>query len=107
MRIHAPFSDFLEFIVGAENLKNLVDIHLLHVITRRRQVLTRIEVTRILREMLADRRGHRETRIGVDVDLANRALGGLAELRLRNADCVRKLAAELVDGINFILRNGA
>ena len=82
-----------------------MDVHLLHVVTRRSEVLARIEVTGILGKVLADSSSHREARVTVDIDLADGALGGLAELRLRNADSVRKLAAELVDCINLILRN--
>ena len=100
----APFL-VLELVVGTEHLADLVHVERLHRIARRRQVLARIEVARVLREVLADRRGHRETRVAVDVDLAHRALRGLAELLLRNADRVGKLAAELVDRVDVILRN--
>ena len=84
-----------------------MDVHLLHVVARGRQVLARIEVVRVLREVLADGRRHREARVGVDVDRAHGALRGLAELLLRNADRVGKLAAELVDRVNLVLRDGA
>ena len=83
-----------------------MDVHLLHVLTRGSEVLARIEVAGILREVLADGGRHREARVGVDVDLADGALGGLAELRFRNADRVGKLAAELVDRVDLVLGNG-
>ena len=63
-------------------------------------------MTRVLREMLADRRRHRETRVGVDVDLADGRGGRLAELLFRNADRVGELAAVLVDRVNLFLRDG-
>ena len=84
-----------------------MNIHLLHVFASRREILARIEVTGILGEVLADSSRHRQTRVAVDVDLAHRALGRLAKLSFGNADCVGKLAAELVDRIDFILRNRA
>ena len=83
-----------------------MDVHLLHVLTRRGEVLARIEVAGILREVLADGGRHREARVGVDVDLADGTLGGLAELSFRNADSVRELAAELVDRVDLVLGNG-
>ena len=104
---HARGIGRLELVVRAENLHDLVDVHLLHALAGRGEVLARIEVTRILSEVLADRSRHRETRVGVDVDLANRALRGLAELFLGNADGVGKLAAELVDRVDVLLRNRA
>ena len=82
-----------------------MDVHLLHALARRAEVLARIEVARILGEVLADRSRHRETGVGVDVDLAHGALRSLAELGLRNADGVGKLAAELVDRVDLVLRN--
>ena len=102
---HARGIGRLELVVRAENLHDLVDVHLLHALAGRGEVLARIEVTRILSEVLADRSRHRETRVGVDVDLAHGALRSLAELGLRNADGIRKLAAELVDRLDFVLRN--
>ena len=83
-----------------------MDIHLLHVLTRRGEVLTRIEVAGLLGEVLADGGSHREAGVGVDVDLADGALGGLAELRLGNTDGVGKLTAKLVDRVDLVLGNG-
>ena len=60
----------------------------------------------VLREILADGRGHRKARVAVDVDLADRALCRFAELFFGNADRVRELAAVLVDRVDFVLRDG-
>ena len=57
--------------VAAEHIHNLVDVHLLHVLACRLQILTWVEVARMLSQMLTDGSSHGETRVGVDVDLAN------------------------------------
>ena len=43
-----------ELSVRTEHIHNLVDVHLLHVLTSGLQILTRIEVSRMLSEVLAD-----------------------------------------------------
>ena len=63
-----------EFSVRTEYVHDLVDVHLLHVLAGRLQILTRIEVSRMLSKMLADSSSHSQTRVGVDVDLADSAL---------------------------------
>ena len=106
----------LELVVRAEDLDDLVDVELLHRVARRSEVLARVEVLGMLGEVLADRRRHREARVGVDVDLAHRALRRLAQLLHRalrrlaqlllgNADRVGELAAELVDRVDVLLRD--
>ena len=95
----------LELVVRAEDLDDLVDVELLHRVARRSEVLARVEVLWMLGEVLADRRRHREARVGVDVDLAHRALRRLAQLLLGNADRVGELAAELVDRVDVLLRD--
>ena len=95
----------LELVVRAEDLDDLVDVELLHRLARRSEVLARVEVLWMLGEVLADRRRHREARVGVDVDLAHRALRRLAQLLLGNADRVGELAAELVDRVDVLLRD--
>ena len=82
-----------------------MDVELLHRLARRSEVLARVEVLWMLGEVLADRRRHREARVGVDVDLAHRALRRLAELLLGNADRVGELAAVLVDRVDVLLRD--
>ena len=56
--------------------------------------------------MLADRRGHGKAQVGVDVDLAHRALRCLAEHLLRNANGIRHLAAVGVDLLDELRNNG-
>ena len=95
----------LELVVRTENVNDLVNVHLLHVLASRLQVLTGIEVTRILSEVLADSSSHSQTRVRVDVDLTYSALRSLAELLLGDTYCIGQLTTELVDGINLVLRN--
>ena len=51
--------------VRTEHIHNLVDIHLLHVLTSGLQILTRIEVSRMLSQVLADSSSHSQTRVRV------------------------------------------
>ena len=96
----------LSLAVAAQNVDQLVGDHVLDSLTSRLQVLTRIEVIRMLVEVLADRSGDSQTNIGVDIDLADGQLCSVTELFLRNADCIRHLAAELVDLVNKLTRYG-
>lgn len=91
--------------VRSENLFDLVLIELDHEVTSRSAVLTRVELTRFLSEYLTYGCCEGQTRVRVDVDLANSALGCLAELLLRNTNCVRQFSAILVDHVNILLRN--
>ena len=50
-----------ELAVRTEHIHNLVDVHLLHVLTSWLQVLTWVEVTWVLSEVLADSSSHGET----------------------------------------------
>lgn len=43
-----------KFAVRTEHIHNLVDIHLLHILTCRLEILARIEVSRVLCKVLAD-----------------------------------------------------
>ena len=52
-----------EFAVRTEYVHNLVDVHLLHVLTSRLQILTWVEVSRMLSEVLTDGSSHGETRV--------------------------------------------
>ena len=92
--------------VAAQNIDQLVGNHVLDSLTSRLQVLARVEVIRMLSEVLADRGGHGQTNIGVDIDLADGQLCSVTQLFLRNADCIRHLAAELVDLVNKLTRYG-
>ena len=60
----------------------------------------------MLVEELPDGAGHGQTQVGVDVDLADSALSGLAELLLGDADGIRHLAAVGVDHLHIVLGNG-
>ena len=59
----------LDLVLRTENVNDLVNVHLLHVLTSGLQILAGIEVTRILSEVLADSCGHSQTRVRVDVNL--------------------------------------
>ena len=50
-----------ELAVRTEHIHNLVDVHLLHVLTSRLQILTWVEVSRMLSEVLTDSRSHGKT----------------------------------------------
>ena len=52
-----------EFAVRTEYVHNLVDVHLLHVLTSRLQILTWVEVSRMLSEVLTDGSSHGQTRV--------------------------------------------
>ena len=80
--------------------------HVLDSLTSGLEVLAGIEVIGMLSKVLADGRGHCQTDIGVDIDLADSQLGRLAELILRDADGVGHVAAVLVDHLDELLRNG-
>ena len=83
-----------------------MDVHLLHFLAGRLEVLAGIEVARVLSKILADGAGHGQTAVGVDVDLADGALGGLAELLLGDTDSVRQVTAVLVAHVDILLRDG-
>ena len=82
-----------------------MNVHLLHVLASGLQILTGIKVTGVLCKVLADSSSHSQTRVRVNIDLANCALRSLAELLLGDTYCVGQLATELVDGVNLVLRN--
>ena len=67
------------------------------------EILARIEMIGMLSKVLPDARGESETEVGVDVDLADGASGGLTELLLGDTYGVRHLSAVLVDHINKLL----
>ena len=64
-----------------------------------------VELTGFVMEHLTDGGGHGQTGVGVDVDFANGALGGLAELLFGDTDGIGEFAAELVDGLHIFLGN--
>jgi len=67
------------------------------------QVLAGVELGGLLGEDLANGSGHGQTRVGVDVDLANGAGGSLAELLFGDTYGVGELTAILVDDVDFFL----
>ena len=70
---------------------------LFDVVASRREILTRVEVIRMLNEMFADTGSHRKAKVGVDVDFADSGFRGFAELIFGNADSVFQVAAVVVD----------
>ena len=90
--------------VGAKHVDDFVLVELLHVVAGRTEVLAGVELSGLLGENLAHSGGHGETAVGVDVDLANGALGSLAELFFGDTDGIGELAAIFVDGVDILLR---
>ncbi len=80
-------------------------IEFLHVVTSRTEVFAGVELTGLLSEYAAYGGCHCKTAVGVDVDFANCALGGFAELFFGDTDSIGKLATELVDSVDVILGN--
>ena len=93
-------------VVGAKNVNDLVLNHVLNLGTSNREVLSGVECAGLLAEYAADTCGHSKTDIGVDVDLTYCHGSCLTELLLGDTYCVRKSAAEGVDLLNELLRNG-
>ena len=58
----------------------LVHVEFLQLVAGRTQIFAGVELGGLVYEDLADGCGHRQTAVRVDVDLADGALGGLAEL---------------------------
>ena len=81
-------------------------VEFLHFVAGGAEILARVELAGLVVKDLADGGGHRETAVGVNVDLADGALGSLAELLLGDADCVGQVAAVLVDDVDIFLRYG-
>ena len=70
------------------------------------EVLSGVEVIRVLNKMLADGCGANKAEVGVDVDFANRHFCSLCKQLFRNADGIGHLTAEFVDNLYPLLRNG-
>ena len=81
---------------AAQYLLVLVHVELLELVAGRPQVLAGVELVRFLGEDLADQGRHGQAAVGVDVDLADGALGGLAQLLLGDVHGIGKLAAVLL-----------
>ena len=78
----------------------------LDVCTSGLEILTRVKLGGLFVVELTDCTCHCKTEVGVDVDLTNAGCSSLAELFLRNTNCVRHLAAVFVDHLYIVLRNG-
>ena len=103
---HSALAGLFSLAVGTKHVHDLVGVELLHLITGRTEILPRIELARLLVEDLADSGCHGKTGIGIDVDLADSALGSLAKLLLRNTYSVRKFATVGIDDVHIFLWDG-
>ena len=90
---------------AAENVYNLVLVKFLHVVASRAEVFAGVEFAWFLKEYATNGGGHGQTAVRVNVDFADSALGGLAELLFGDTDGIGKLTAKHVDGINLLLGN--
>ena len=70
------------------------------------QVLPGIELVGMLGEELADGAGHSQAQVGVNIDLAHGAAGGLTELLLGDANGIGHLAAVGIDHLYKLLGHG-
>ena len=87
----------LGFTFRTEDGFDLMRYDVVNELTAVGQVLTRVEVVRMLSHVLADAGSQAETEVGVDVDLADRQGSSFAELIFRDADSVSQVAAVGVD----------
>ena len=94
-----------ELIVRAQHVSDLVLVHLSHVSASHLTVLTRIEVLRMVSQRLTNTSSVSQTRVRVDVDLADSALSSLAELILWDTNSVGELPSVFVDDVDILLRN--
>ena len=93
------------FSVAAENVNDLVMNDRFNVCTAVAQILSGIEMIGMLHEVLADTCSQTQTKVGVNVDLADSAFGCLTKLFFRNTDGILQSAAVSVDDLNIFLRN--
>ena len=99
-----PLSCILCFLFGAVlSIHNELHDKLLDVFPCRSEILARVKVVGMLGKVFTDRSSHYETKVGVDVDLADRASCCLAEHVFRDADGIGHLAAVGVDLIDILL----
>ena len=95
----------LSFAFRAEDAFNFVSDDVMDELTAVGEVLARVEMFRVLCHVLTDAGSQAETEVGVDIDLADSALGRFAELLLGDAYCIGHLAAVFVDYLNEFLRH--
>ena len=91
---------------AAKNVAQLVADELLDVGAGGLEILARVKLVGMFIEEGAHGAGHGKAQVGVDVDLADGELCGLAQLILGHADSVGHLAAVLVDHLDILLRDG-
>ena len=90
--------------LAAKYVFDLVSNYVLYVLTCNSQILSRIEVVRMLKHYLTDTCCQAQTKVGVDVDLAHCRSCSLTQLLLRYADRVLQCSAVLVDDLYVFLR---
>lgn len=100
---NAPYSKSVGLSVAAEDINYLVGDHLLDGLTGRLQILPGVEVGGCSAKYLQNGGGHSKTEVGVDVYLADGALGSLTQLVLRNSNSSRHIAAVLVYLVDELL----
>ena len=83
-----------------------MNVKFLHVVASWSQILAWVELGGFLGEGFADGGGHGQTAVRVDVDLADCALGCLAELFLWDTDSGFQAATVFVDGVDLFLWYG-
>lgn len=100
------FYDVSGFAVAAKNCIDLVLYELLDISSGRSEVLARVEMIRMCRHVLTDAGSQCQAKVRVNVDLADCGFCSFAELFLRNAYSVSKIAAVLVDDLYIFRDNG-
>ena len=91
--------------VRTEHVDDFVLVQLLHLVASRTQILARVELSGLLGKYLADSSRHGQTRVRVDVNLADSRLSSLTQLVFGDTDSSFQLAAVLVDHVYIFLRN--
>ena len=99
------FISGLQFVVAAQNIDNFMLVKLLHIVSCRTKIFTRVKLCRFLHKCLADCSSHCKTWVWINVDLANCRFCRLPQPRLRNTDCSLQSTAVFVDCLNLLLRN--
>jgi hypothetical protein len=91
---------------AAKDVAHFVANEFFDLITRRSEIFARIEFLRVFRKHFADRCGHREAQVGVDVDLGASDATRHFDIRFGNTGSVfAHLAAVFVDFDDQVLRN--
>ena len=107
LKFFSEFHDSSRRAVRTENFFNLVRDEFFDVCATRSEILARVKVVGVLHEVFADTGSHGKAQVGVDVDFADCGARCFAELSFRNADCVFKCAAVVVDDFNVFGNDGA